>query len=44
MNYVEAPLSYIVLLLGLAMLGTAALSTCTLYSLLGITTVAKKRK
>lgn len=44
MNAVSAPLSYLLLLGAIAMFGTAAFGTCTLYTLLGMTTVEKKEK
>ena len=41
-DIVQAPLSYLAFVIGLAMFGTALFGTCTLYSLLGISTVEKK--
>jgi hypothetical protein len=43
-GYVGAPLSYVAILLALAMAATAALGTCGLYSLVGINTCALKGK
>ncbi len=40
----QAPLSYIVGLVGIALLITAAVGTCTLYTLLGINTGGKAAK
>ena len=39
-NYVAQPWPYIVLVLGLIMVATAAYGTCPLYSLVGISTCA----
>jgi hypothetical protein len=43
-GYVGAPLSYAAILLALVMAATAALGTCGLYSLVGISTCAVKQK
>ena len=43
-NYVAQPWAYVVLALGLVMVGTAAYGTCPLYSLVGINTCAVKGK
>jgi len=43
-NYVAQPWSYIVLAIGLVMVATAAYETCPLYSALGISTCAVKKK
>jgi len=43
-NYVAQPWSYVLLALGLIMVATAAYETCPLYSALGISTCAVKRK
>jgi hypothetical protein len=41
---VGAPLSYIVALVGIAMMGTAIFGTCGLYSILGINTCKLPKK
>ena len=40
----SAPLSYLALIVGIALLLTAAFGTCTLYTLLGINTGGKAAK
>jgi hypothetical protein len=42
MNYVPAPWSYLVALIGLILLVTGAIGTCPLYSVLGMSTMEKK--
>jgi len=42
--YLAAPISYIAYLFGLILLVTGALGTCTIYSLLGMNTLEKKKK
>ncbi len=43
-NYISAPVSYILLLIALVMFFTAAMSSCLLYTLLGINTSASGKK
>ncbi|MCX6771820.1 MAG: DUF2892 domain-containing protein [Candidatus Micrarchaeota archaeon] len=43
-SYVAQPWPYIVLVLGLILVATAAYGTCPLYSLLGMSTAAKAGK
>jgi len=43
-NYVAQPWSYVALALGLIMIVTAAYGTCPLYTMLGISTCAVKKK
>jgi hypothetical protein len=42
MNYVPAPGSYLVAIIGLILLVTGIVGTCGLYSVLGTTTLEKK--
>ncbi len=42
LKVLDAPLSYVAVLVGLLLLFTGFMSTCTLYSLLGINTLGKK--
>lgn len=41
LNWLAAPLGYLLVLIALVMFATAALGTCGLYSLLGISTAKK---
>jgi len=43
MKFVPSPWSYLVALIGLIALITGAIGTCPLYSILGISTLAKKK-
>ena len=41
LNWLAAPLNYVLVLMAIIMFATAALGTCGLYSLLGISTAKK---